>query len=88
MGHRSRLKLCVLGIVGILLLTGCSSSPSLQEQIKLIEYEKCISAEEASFVVALQKSTREEALSLLGLISDKQKTVVQAFIKDCKKYRP
>ena len=38
------MKLGVLGIVGLLLLTGCASTPSIEEQVKLIEYENCLQA--------------------------------------------
>ena len=36
------MKLVILGLSGVLLLTGCSNSPSLESQTKLIEYEKCL----------------------------------------------
>jgi uncharacterized lipoprotein len=38
------MKLGVLGILALLLLTGCSSSASIQDQVKLIEYENCLEA--------------------------------------------
>jgi hypothetical protein len=36
------MKFGALGIVGLLLLTGCGSSTSLEDQTKLLEYEKCL----------------------------------------------
>lgn len=38
------MKLGVLGVVSLLLLTGCSSAPviTVEDQAKLIEYENCI----------------------------------------------
>jgi len=36
------MKLTVLGLASLFLLTGCSSSPSIEEQTKLLEYEKCL----------------------------------------------
>ena len=36
------MKLTALGIIGLLLLTGCGSSTSLEDQTKLLEYEKCL----------------------------------------------
>ena len=39
------MKLGVLGIVGLLLLTGCASSLSLEEQTRLIQYENCLASE-------------------------------------------
>ena len=38
------MKLGVLGLAGLLLLTGCGSSPSVEDQIKLIEYQNCLEA--------------------------------------------
>jgi len=39
------MKRGVLGIAGLLLLTGCSSSLSLEEQRRLIRYENCLVSE-------------------------------------------
>jgi hypothetical protein len=36
------MKLGVLGIVGLFLLTGCASSSSLDDQIKLVEFDNCL----------------------------------------------
>jgi len=36
------LPLALLTLVASLSLTGCASSPSLEDQTKLIEYEKCL----------------------------------------------
>lgn len=36
------MKVSVLGLAGLLLLTGCSSSPSMEAQTQLVEYEKCL----------------------------------------------
>jgi hypothetical protein len=38
------MKLTALGLASLLLLTGCSSSPSVEDQIKLIEYQNCLEA--------------------------------------------
>jgi len=40
------LPLASLTLVASLSLTGCASSPSLEDQTKLIEYEKCLSYNE------------------------------------------
>ncbi len=36
------MKLSVLGILALLLLTSCASSPSLGDQIKLVEFDNCL----------------------------------------------
>lgn len=35
-------RLASLALVAPILLTGCASSPSMEKQTKLIEYEKCL----------------------------------------------
>lgn len=53
------MKLGVLGIVGLLLLTGCASSPSLEDQASLIEYEKCLDHETQVSNLVRSSTTRE-----------------------------
>jgi len=36
------LPIASLALIASLTLTGCASSPSLEDQVKLIEYEKCL----------------------------------------------
>lgn len=36
------MKLAIVGLSGVLLLSGCASTPSLEDQTKLSEYEKCL----------------------------------------------
>jgi len=65
----------------VLALSGCSSSPSIEEQTKLVEYEKCLSfaemiqAEDLAWQVK-QGNIREDGVS------------IETSIKDCEKYRP
>lgn len=68
-----------------LILTGCSSSPSSEYQTKLLEYEKCIAGQETVFTLMLQAGTRDEVLSILGVVDE---PIVSKFIEKCKKYRP
>lgn len=81
------MKLGVLGITGALLLTGCASSPSVSDEVKLLEYEKCISAEEANFTALAQTRTREELQLFFNEMSNED-PLVKSFIKRCAKYRP
>jgi hypothetical protein len=79
------MKITALGLTCLLLLTSCSSSHTLEDQIKLIEYEKCLSAQETLFSIAMQKGTRDEVFGILGVIKD---PMVAKFIEKCKNYRP
>jgi hypothetical protein len=36
------MKLAIMGLSGALLLAGCASSPSLDDQIKLVEFDNCL----------------------------------------------
>ncbi len=90
--------LVLSGVAITALLTGCASSPSLQEQAKLIEYEACLAKQEL-----LQQEVRElvtkDGIDLeqtlrtifstgkpdpeTGLI-----TSLETMIKQCENYRP
>ena len=59
------MKLAIIGLSGLLLLTGCASSPSLESQTKLIEYEKCL--EHATEVSNLVMSTFTRENPLIGI---------------------
>lgn len=92
------MKLAILGLSGVLLLTGCASSPSLEDQASLIEYQACLEKQER-----IQQEVREiitrNAIDLeqtlrntfstgkpdpkTGLI-----TSLETMIQQCAKYRP
>jgi hypothetical protein len=67
-------------LIAPLLLSGCSSVPSLEEQTKLIEYEKCL-----SFAEMVQEQTLALNIKQGELTSDFS---IEISIRDCKKYRP
>jgi hypothetical protein len=92
------MKLAVLGLSGVLLLTGCASSPSLKEQASLIEYEACLVKQEKIQQEVREVLTRngidfEQTLKTIfssgkpdpktGLI-----TSLETMIGQCSKYRP
>jgi len=92
------MKLGVLGILGLLLLTGCASSPSLEDQASLIEYEACLVKQEKIQQEVREVFTRnaigsEQTLQTIfstgkpdpktGLI-----TSLETMIEQCSKYRP
>ena len=93
------MKLGLLGIVSLLLLTGCSSSTVSQEQtVKLLEYEKCLELQQG-INNQLNKSLSElfaknfdEILTILpnqGELDEKGKLKrFELNLKNCLPYRP
>jgi hypothetical protein len=73
------MKLGVLGIVSLLLLTSCASSPSLEDQTKLLEYEKCL-----DFLEMQNRDSSPNALGYKDLIELYE--AIRA--EDCARYRP
>ena len=90
------MKLTALGLASLLLLTGCSSSPSLtlEDQTKLIEYENCLTIRRTAWLdtlyasyglqfrnsVLLKKFMEDDSLDYLS----NPKWVLEL----CAKYRP
>ena len=77
--YRSGMKLAILGLSSVLLLTGCASSPSLEDQTKLLEYEKCI-----DFLELQNQDSSPNALGYKDLIELYE--AIRA--ESCAKYRP
>ena len=82
-----KLSVFLCGVLFTVLLAGCGSTPSLEDQVKLLEYEKCISAEEAAFAAVIQNRTREEVQTFFKDL-EKEDPLVSSFIERCSKYRP
>ena len=93
------MKLGVLGILGLLLLTGCASAPtvSLEDQVKLQEYEKCLLLQQDNLNIINEKMSKEESFSslveILGRQADREDdtTIVPRFeihLANCARYRP
>lgn len=64
----------------VLALAGCSSSPSVEEQTKLIEYEKCL-----SFIEMVQSQALAVEIEKGDIKTD---FGIETSLKDCKEYRP
>jgi hypothetical protein len=82
------MKLGVLGLAGLLLLTGCGSSPSAEDQIKVIEYENCLKLFiERSNVLISSNSNRP---NILGSSSNYAYNFqdFENVLEDCAQYRP
>lgn len=84
------MKLTALGLISLLLLTSCSSSPSLEVQTKLIEYEKCLdNAKDQSNLVA-STYTRENPFTGGDVTNYTYPTTktFEALLALCESYRP
>jgi hypothetical protein len=89
------MKLSVFGILGLLLLTGCASSSSqedqailLENQTKLLEYEKCLDMNiEIWFEMASGWTPGAYATIEKNLLRGGNHWLDDQ-LKDCKKYRP
>lgn len=92
------MKLAIVGLSGVLLLTGCANSPSLKDQASLIEYQACLEKQERIQQEVREVITKngidfEETLKTIfstgkpdpktGLI-----TSLETMIEQCAKYRP
>ena len=88
-------SLPIVSLALVLDLSACSSSPSVEDQTKLIEYEKCL-----AFASDSTLASRKRILDLLtgGSLEDKMKIAIvpEEFIsyieknlfKRCSTYRP
>jgi len=90
------MKLAIVGLSGLLLLTGCGSSLSVEEQAKLIEYEKCLVYQQDNLNTFNQKMAQEESFPSLSEILQRQKDQnenrlifpFEYHLVNCSYYRP
>lgn len=59
-------SLPIAALALVLALSGCSSSPSIEEQTKLVEYEKCLEYEIAKANQMLETTGRSTKISFLA----------------------
>jgi len=84
------MKLGVLGLAGLILLSGCSSSPSIEAQTKLVEYEKCLDNARDQLNSVTGSSTREN-LFMRGQVTDYQYQNMKNFethLTLCESFKP
>lgn len=73
----------------VLLLAGCSTTLSLEDQAKLVEYEKCLEYQffqVTNQITLIERNMSEEDRRVLIEALGKDK--VDSLIEDCKEYRP
>ena len=74
-------------IVILILLSGCASNASIDDQVKLLEYEKCLDIETSWF---LQQFAGSEYLyqSYRDILKEKNTRVTNWMIENCESFRP
>jgi len=82
------MKLGVLGIVGLLLLTGCASTPSIEEQVKLIQYEKCLDYEREVWIAQSKEWSASMIQNLKESVKKQNETFLGYTLDECAKYLP
>lgn len=84
-------SLPIASLALVLALSGCASSPTLEEQTKLVEYEKCLEAYErltywSLELAKLRTYARDyDYLQLSELIGT---YTYEGSLEECKLYRP
>lgn len=73
-------------IVASLLLTGCSKSLSLDDQTKLLEYEKCLDAELAFARMAFDNAAEYKRAEFIR--DQRNKAFLIAIKKKCQGFKP
>ena len=92
-------SLSIAALALVLALSGCSSSPSIEEQTKLVQYQKCLeeySKRQSDWRGANLKylerltylSGTERLTRWTELIFSETESEFSATLKNCSKYRP
>ena len=90
-----RYRLAVIVVLTGLVLTGCASdqSETIESQVKLIEYKKCLLLQQDSLNIINYQLARDESFSRLIEILRNQTNPegtarFDTHLKNCEKYRP
>ena len=82
------MKLVTLGLASLFLLTGCSSSPSVEDQIKLIEYENCLIWEREVWIAQSKDWSASTIDGIKEQVKKAGKTISDYDLIECSKYLP
>lgn len=82
------LPLASLTIVASLSLTGCASSPSLEDQAKLIEYEKCLEQVTARLYSVNYTTNSGYGDNYTYSENSFQNNTFKLSLEECAEYRP
>jgi hypothetical protein len=90
-----RYQVALISVLSGLVLTGCATGQSVnvENQVKLIEYEKCLLLQQDGLNIINNELARDETFSRLIEILERQakSTEIDRFnihLKNCEKYRP
>ncbi len=87
-------SLPIASLALVLALSGCSSSPSVEEQTKLIEYERCLEWQERmrdreiSVMASLPDEDYVKRMTRDQLGTNLSKLTYEKFLAYCESYRP
>ena len=86
-----RYRIAVIAVLTGLLVTGCSSEQSVpvENQVKLIEYEKCLLlGQEGLNIINKELAQSENFTQLLEILERQSTNRFDIHLKNCEKYRP
>jgi uncharacterized protein YcfL len=86
-----RFRIAVITVLTGLLVTGCSSerSVTVENQVKLIEYEKCLLHQQDNLNTVNNQLARSQSfIELLGVLEKQATNRFDIHLKNCEKYRP
>ncbi len=84
-------SLPVASLALVLALSGCSSSPSIEEQTKLVEYEKCLQLSIDFYLLSLEKNSAvgsETMARIKESNTEGDSTLLSWHKEDCAKLLP
>jgi hypothetical protein len=82
------MRLTALALASLLLLAGCGSSPSVEDQIKLIEYENCLIWEREVWIAQSKDWSASTIDDIKERIEKEGRVISDYDIIDCLKFLP
>ena len=93
--NHMRFRIAVIAVLTGLLVTGCSSerSVTVENQVKLIEYEKCLLLQQEGLnIINKEIAESENFTELLGILgrqaTSKDNPRFELHLKNCERFRP
>ena len=86
-----RFRIAVIAVLTGLTVTGCSSerSVTVENQVKLIEYEKCLLHQQDNLNTVNNQLARSQSfIELLEVLEKQSANRFDIHLKNCEKYRP
>ena len=86
-----RYRIAVIASLTGFVLTGCASeqSDTVENQVKIIEYEKCLLHQQDNLNTGNNQFARSQSfIELLEVLEKQAKNRFDIHLKNCEKYRP